>query len=229
MNSGIYVIKNKNNGKLYVGSSCNLKNRFSQHLNLLQSNKHNAKLQNSFNKHGEKLFSFEVIEYVEGKQLLIEREQYWINTLDTFKLGYNMSPTAGSTKGFRGHKHSRESKLKMSLCKIGNLHNKGSVYSEEHRRNISNSLKGIPKIKASFGMLGKIHSSETKIKMKQSQQQRRLRDSKLTEEQALEILNQTPYYGYIANFSRKFGVSVDIIKSVIDRRTFKHLVIGLQQ
>ena len=63
MNSGIYEIKNKINGKMYIGQSRNINKRRSYHLWKLRSNNHfNPLLQNSFNKYGEHNFEFIILE-----------------------------------------------------------------------------------------------------------------------------------------------------------------------
>jgi hypothetical protein len=59
------------------------------HLTNLQKNKHHSyKLQNSWNKHGEESFKFEIIEQC-NRDHILHREQYWIDYYDSFKNGYN--------------------------------------------------------------------------------------------------------------------------------------------
>jgi len=59
--SGIYKIINKVNGKYYIGSSNDIKGRWSEHKNDLKANRHdNDYLQKSWNKYGEENFEFEV-------------------------------------------------------------------------------------------------------------------------------------------------------------------------
>ena len=77
--SGIYQIRNLVNNKIYVGSASDFYERKSQHFSLLKYGKHNQKLQNSYNKYGKDNFVFEVIEFVEDKNKLLEYEQYWID------------------------------------------------------------------------------------------------------------------------------------------------------
>lgn len=100
--SGIYRIKHIKSNKDYIGSAVNLRTRWNNHIGVLRNNKHhNSYLQNAFNKYGEDSFRFEIIEFVEDKTKLIEREQYWIDYYKVCdeKYGYNMSPIAGSTLG----------------------------------------------------------------------------------------------------------------------------------
>ena len=94
--SGIYQIRNLVNDKIYIGSSENLYIRYREHFYTLNKNIHrNGKLQKSFNKHGEQNFIFEIIEFIEDKNKLLEIEQYWIDRFKVVKTGYNIQPIAG--------------------------------------------------------------------------------------------------------------------------------------
>lgn len=95
---GIYKISNKVNNKFYIGSSEGIEKRWYQHKSYLKKNTHpNQKLQNSFNKHGEENFIFEVLEECEVERL-IEREQYYI---DILKPQFNIREIAVSNKGIK--------------------------------------------------------------------------------------------------------------------------------
>lgn len=60
---GIYSIKNKVNGKIYIGQSTDIIDRLRHHLSELRHNRHsNSYLQRSFNKYGEENFEFDVVE-----------------------------------------------------------------------------------------------------------------------------------------------------------------------
>lgn len=100
----IYKIRNVENGKVYVGSTEDYERRLKEHMYELQKGTHvNTYLQNAFNKHGQEIFSIEVIEELDSIDNLLEREQYWIDTLNAHweKGGYNLSPTAGRTTGYK--------------------------------------------------------------------------------------------------------------------------------
>jgi group I intron endonuclease len=103
--SGIYCLINTNNQKKYVGSSKNIYQRLQKHRAYLRKNIHeNAKLQNSWNKHGESNFQYFILEFCDEEHLL-EREQFYI---DTLKPWYNI------TLEVQRIKMSEESRIKMS-------------------------------------------------------------------------------------------------------------------
>ena len=109
---GIYCIRKDD--QFYVGQSINIFNRFNTHKRNLANKKHpNRKLQSSYDKYGIESFEFEIIEIVDSS-LLAEREQYWIDTLDSFNFGFNLSPSSTSTLGMI---MSEDAKRKMSIIK----------------------------------------------------------------------------------------------------------------
>lgn len=89
---GIYKIYNKENQKVYIGSSNDVERRFSIHRKKLKNDDHiNEHLQNSWNKYGEDSFEFEVIDEV-GVENLREKEQEYINEYNSIdsENGYNI-------------------------------------------------------------------------------------------------------------------------------------------
>jgi len=96
--SGVYCIKNLINGKIYVGSSKNMRLRFdglvAGHKTLLNEHSHkNIYLQVDWNKYGEESFELKAIEYVSGYKCLLLREQYYLDILRPFfwnGKGYNI-------------------------------------------------------------------------------------------------------------------------------------------
>ena len=96
---GIYRIGNTINNKSYIGSTWkSFRSRWQQHLSKLNLNKHHSKeLQNAFNKYGTDCFFCEVLEIVESKDLLLERETFYIEKFDSYKNGYNENPTPSNS------------------------------------------------------------------------------------------------------------------------------------
>ncbi len=108
--SGIYQIRNLQDGKLYIGSAIDLHKRKIQHFGRLRRKVHgNKHLQNAYNLYGKENFIFEVIEFVENKNKLLECEQYWMDRFLVYndENGYNIQPRADRTKV------AEETKLKL--------------------------------------------------------------------------------------------------------------------
>ena len=82
---GIYAIVNKINGHSYVGqTSVSFTTRRRGHLYELRRGSHgNPYLQNAFDCYGEFNFRFKILEYVFDPKSLNEREQYWIDELQS--------------------------------------------------------------------------------------------------------------------------------------------------
>lgn len=99
--SGIYIISSSSTNKVYVGSATNISKRWSAHRKQLRTEVHrNIHLQLAWNKHGEEDFVFRVLEFC-TKDNLDNREQHWMDYYDATnnKLGYNLAPTARSSRG----------------------------------------------------------------------------------------------------------------------------------
>ena len=93
--TGVYLIRNLVNGKLYVGSaSKSFKLRWQNHLKLLQNeNHHSEKLQSDYDIYGKDSFEFEIALTCGPKNCLFY-EQQLIDQLDVVNKGYNVSPHA---------------------------------------------------------------------------------------------------------------------------------------
>lgn len=93
---GIYQIVNLINGHKYIGSSKNLKNRYTSHSSALIANRHeNSHLQRAFNKYGINNFKFEClcITTLNKKE---ELEQFYLNYFIDWKVDYNIRRTVSN-------------------------------------------------------------------------------------------------------------------------------------
>lgn len=139
---GIYKITNKINGKIYIGSSIDIKRRWKEHKRQLDLNIHKNKyMQNSWLKYGEENFKFEVIENVYFKDKLIEREQFYVDFYKSYNRGngYNVAVIVDAPMNHR--KHSDKSKKIMREKKLG------TKWSKSQKENKSKQVKGKPLIK----------------------------------------------------------------------------------
>jgi len=143
--SGIYVISNLIDDRVYVGSAVSLAHRKGTHYFQLKNNKHcNSHLQNFVNKYGLEKLRFNIVELCD-KEDLIKREQFWFTK---FEYKFNIALFAGSTLG--------------------------RVYSEATKNKISNSLKnaglkGIQKSEETKNAMRKPKSDKHKENIKKAQ------------------------------------------------------------
>jgi group I intron endonuclease len=156
---GIYAIKCISNNKIYIGSvhptdrGNSLARRLRDHKYRLNRNEHgNQLLQRAWNKYGEESFEFYVIETLENVEIILEREQYWIDFYESYNKdkGFNLCPTAGSTYNFKWTEEQKLNYTKENHPMYGKKH------TEESKQKMSESLKGL--------MTGENHPSYGKVK-----------------------------------------------------------------
>ena len=97
---GIYKITNKNNNKIYIGSSKDIFNRWCTHLHSFLEGNSNSKFKKDINKYGFNFndFSFEVLKVIDEsteKRELLDIEQSFIEKFDSINNGYNISRAIG--------------------------------------------------------------------------------------------------------------------------------------
>lgn len=148
--SGIYVILNTKNSKVYIGQSVDIYTRWRKHEEALNRGKHqNRHLQNAWNKYGEKFFRFQILEHCSIDKL-DEREQHYLDIYIPKGICYNIAtnvevPARGRHPSIesrhrmsisqKGRVTSKESRLKISLA------HRGRKFSDEHRRKLSEAAK----------------------------------------------------------------------------------------
>ena len=126
---GIYIIKNKINGKFYLGSSKNCNKRKTQHFTLLKHNTHHCiHLQRAYNKYGKDAFEFEIL--VDCEECLKE-EQPWLDSLDWTKV-YNVSKFAGGGDNISNHPNREEIVKKLTKILNDNRHKIKPRFKEEN-------------------------------------------------------------------------------------------------
>jgi len=103
--AGIYVIVNRENWKFYVGSAKSLRARIACHKSQLSTGDHcNRHLSSAWKKYGSEAFTAHIVEQCDAARL-IEREQFWIDTLAP---DYNLAQIAGSSLGYKMTDNQRE-------------------------------------------------------------------------------------------------------------------------
>lgn len=139
--TGIYGLRNKTNGKWYVGQSFDVLYRWDHYRKL--NCKNQPKLYKALKKYGYDNFENVLFETCEPVEWILDyREMYWIRHLDTIANGYNLRE--GGSHG----RHSEESKQKCRLASLGHKHTeetknklreirKRQVITDVHRKNLS--------------------------------------------------------------------------------------------
>ena len=249
--SGIYKITCTATGKFYIGSAKDIHLRLARHKSDLgRSVHHNILLQRAANKYGKDMFEFEILEFVDDTESLLQREQHYLDTLNPcdINVGFNLVPEAGSapsgplseetkakiSKTLTGRKHTEETKLKMSEA------HKGKSLSEEH---YNKWQAGKAKYIEKYGhpLLGKGKSKETIEKWRES-----IKDYKITEEtrakmslkqkgsnnpsaklddnKVIAILEVHKLKTYkVQEIADLFNVSISAIENIIYNKTWKHI------
>lgn len=130
---GIYKITNKINGKCYIGQSNDINRRWRQELS--PNAKLNPHLARAFEKYGTDNFEFEIIEECQ-RELLNEREQFWINIYNSADKNFGYNKTLGGDGNLGRHFiMSEEQKEKIRKA------NTGRKLTEEQLINIRESIK----------------------------------------------------------------------------------------
>lgn len=107
--SGIYQIVNKINGKVYIGGTIDLRERFANHISELRNNRHHSiYLQRAYNKYGVESFYFEILDLCESDWNIIEQlEQKYFNLCKDIFVSNTYNILNKTNRGFH-KKHSKE-------------------------------------------------------------------------------------------------------------------------
>lgn len=134
---GIYKIKNKINGKTYIGESLNIRRRWMEHIHELDNNQHiNYKLQNDWNTYGKENFEFKIVSVLDNgistfvdKYICLLYELKYIKQYNAIDNGYNIENTvfeiAKGNKSITNDNERDKAMLKKYIKKIKNGEIKG--------------------------------------------------------------------------------------------------------
>ena len=115
--TGIYMILNHANDKVYIGQSIDIETRWKQHKSDLNCNRHDNKhLQSAWNKYRKDKFEFIILCKCEENQLNT-LEQYYIFCFDTIEKEFGYNNDYGGSAG----RISEETKIKISKSLLGNI------------------------------------------------------------------------------------------------------------
>jgi group I intron endonuclease len=193
--AAIYAIRNKVDGKIYIGSSVRPAKRWNAHRSDLRKGRHHAlRLQRAWDKYGEGCFSFEILENVADAIFLLAREQFWIwRTACTDPAsGYNVCVEAGSARGLEWSDESRE-RQRINGLRIGISDACRAAQREVMRGDVARAAQAktvfARKIAGTYShteetrrklsecQRGRVPSESARLNMKAAQQARRAREA----------------------------------------------------
>lgn len=231
---GIYKITNQVNGKKYIGQSLNIGQRWKDHKYIAKSNNENRKyhmaIYEAIRKYGIDNFIFEILEEC-SKELLDEKERYWISyyNSNTKENGYN--ETAGGQKTFAlsGEKHS-QAKLTweqvhqikellrttdLSLTEIGAKFNitNGIIHNINHGKNWKEENEDYPIRLNPIKSLQGSRSKQSKL------------DETKVQEMRQEYSNGVALSTLENKYSEMFKVSKRTVRAAVTGESWKHLPI----
>lgn len=164
----IYITRNLINDKIYIGqhTTLNIDDGYLGSGNLIKQ---------AVKKYGKKNFKVRFCCFCKNQEQLDDQEKFWIQYFDSIDNGYNLSEGGYSVIGEIGRQKSienRRRKLKSGEIVVWNKGTKG-LYSEEHRKHLSNIAKSRKHSfesnkKRSIKLKGRIVSQKTKEKSKQT-------------------------------------------------------------
>jgi group I intron endonuclease len=177
----IYKIINTVNGKFYVGSTTNTKERFRVHRNRLRKGRHHAKhLQAAWSKYGEQAFVFHVVQTVPNGESLQTAEDAWLAEHVGKEYCYNKSrysdapmrgiakeehPNFGKPKT-EAQREAISSALKAFYAKDITNHPR---FGKRHTKEVKERIRQKKLANPTQAWLGKERSAETKEKISQAQ------------------------------------------------------------
>lgn len=210
---GIYGIRNKIDGKIYIGKTgMNFGDRWDSHRSLLNNNKHdNPYLQNAWNKYGEDNFEFVVIEDCNVEELN-EKEIYYIKYYRDLDLSYNIHD--GGDGGFMLGSHLSE-ETKRKIGEKNRINNLGKTLSDETKSKMSETHSGM-KYK-SMSDVGKENIRKAQQKYVEAH------PKKLTVDNVLKIRELHRQGASYSSISRQFNVSTTCISDICNYKRWKQI------
>jgi group I intron endonuclease len=205
--SGVYYIKNTLTQKGYIGSSKNINRRKSEHFRELRKNTHkNRHLQSAFNKYGESVFEFSVV-VICPEEYIFKLEQWFLSN-SNYNFEYNICKEVILPPKLI---FTEELKLKMS---------KGSKIRANKKEE---------KLRLQSLVISNWKNPMHKKFMQELNKGEKHPQAKITEEIARkikeELINTEDYYGKLQFISKKYNVTLGMVKSIKYEKSWKFIKI----
>jgi group I intron endonuclease len=178
--SGIYIITCNTNGKVYVGQSQRIHNRWKGHIGLLVKGTHgNEHLQRAWNKYGEENFVFEILlslDPADSPELSDYWEDYFIRIFKSIdrEYGFNRSEVGHGCSDAARIETAKANKARVwteEMREKIRIANSKRIWSRESREKDAESQRALPpqsaktREKKRIAATGRTHSDEVKKKI----------------------------------------------------------------
>lgn len=194
--AGVYCLKNRVNGKRYVGSSRRIGTRIKAHISALNNGTHcNRHLQRAWDRYGPASFTVLVLEICNSNECLAI-EQQWIDRYDSANqdVGYNLYPFATGPKSVRRPTHVGGAVARANAARI---------VSAATRQKMGVAKRGVPTGRCEIGILNP--------------------NAKLTPSGVRMIRTLFSNGLSIAEISRRVGVGWTAVSDVVRNRKWTHV------
>jgi len=164
----IYKITNHINNKIYIGLNSNTVEKSKSYYG-------SGKLIIlAIEKYGKENFSKEILERgITDKDILVERELYWIAKYGTYNNPnhYNLTKGGEGTFGWTGNTGSKRSPAQKANISAGRkgIHQSPECIAAQSAKRVGSKRSAETKAKMSIASTGRLHSDVTKTKMSISQ------------------------------------------------------------
>ena len=224
---GIYKITNKKNGKVYIGQSQNIEERWRSHkINYKnpKAKEYESKKYRAMRKYGINNFDFSVIEECNISEL-DEKEKYWIKQYNSVIDGYNISWGGQDSFGLKKEYHSQAKLSRKQIEEIYQLLIENEIsYTEISKR------MNISKAELSNINLGKNwYEEKLSYPLRITSYARKGQQngtSKLTEIQVMTIREfyvNNSIKETILKFTKDFNISSSTVRRICNGESWKHL------
>lgn len=212
----IYKIENLITGKVYVGQTVrSLNQRIQSYKDEIRSFiKGNLKAQrpiiHSMNKYGIDNFRFFILDRASSQKELDTKEQLWISIYSSYVpgIGYNLDRSRGGIG-----RRSPESNKKMSEAMLGE---QNSFYGKRHTSETLQTMSNTHK--------GKIISNETRKKIGLALSGSKNVNSKLNDEQVIQLKLERGLGATLKELSKKYQVAISRVSDIVNGKTYKIIV-----